>query len=407
MSVNIQRLKEDIDTLSTIGRTIYGLSRPAFSDEDKQASDWLIQKMKEAGLEVHVDEAGNIRGRWGGEAGKPAVATGSHIDTVNNAGHLDGALGVLAGLESIRSIREEGEELTHPVELISFSDEEGRFGSMVGSRAMAGLLTKEDVEGAVDVNGEKLTDCMAKNGFDPDGVLKAKENSKNFKAFVELHIEQGPVLEQKQIPVGVVDGITGLFKWQVTLNGQANHAGTTPMSMRRDSFQGLVKFASRIDSILKEHGKESSRTTIGSVQLYPGSPNVVPGQCVFTLEVRDTDQEVLDRLEKVYYKSLHEMAEKIGLTVSINPLSAIQATPCSPEIVQQISDIAEKQKLDYLVMPSGAAHDSQNMAKITPTSMIFVPSIGGVSHSPDEATSLQDIEKGTNLLKSVLLELAL
>ncbi|MDD9901586.1 MAG: Zn-dependent hydrolase [Alphaproteobacteria bacterium] len=406
MAINISRLKSDIEHLSTIGRTENGITRSAFSAPEMEARAWLKSRMEEAGLQVRVDGAGNIRGRLVCENDNTVVACGSHIDTVNCGGHLDGALGVLAGLEALRSLKESGVALSHPVEVIAFSDEEGRFGGMLGSRAFAGMLTQDDIQSAVDVNGMALAQCMSDQGFDPSEALSAKEKAKNLKAFVELHIEQGPVLEKSQIPIGVVDAITGLFKWEVTLRGQANHAGTTPMDMRRDAFQGLAVFSVQIDDILKKHGSSSSKTTIGKVGVFPGSPNVVPGACVFTLEVRDTDQALLDSLDGVYRDALERMAQERDLELSVRELSRIKATPCDPEIVAAISAVAEKKGIPAMVMPSGAAHDAQNMAKLTKTGMIFVPSINGISHSPKEDTAMEDIQKGAEVLCAVLQELA-
>lgn len=406
MSINIKRLEADLNQLASIGKTADGITRAAFSDADMEARSWLVTKMEECGLMVSVDPAGNIRGKLENGTDATLVACGSHIDSVNNAGHLDGTLGVLSGLEALRSLKEDGVELSHPLEVIAFSDEEGRFGGMLGSRALAGVLEQDEIETATDVNGNKLADCMTAQGFDTGKVLEAKEKPENFKAFVELHIEQGPVLEAKDIPIGVVKGITGLFKWEVSFTGQANHAGTTPMNMRKDAFQGLTKFAAKIDDILAVNGTEGSKTTIGKCQLYPGSPNVVPGKCVFTLEVRDTDQQVLNGLEKTYREILEKTAKENSLEVGIEELSNIRATPCDADIVKLICSVANDQGIENIVMPSGAAHDAQYMAGLTKTAMIFVPSIGGVSHNPRENTSLEDIETGANLLKATLYELA-
>lgn len=408
MQINRERLAQDLETLRQMGLSDKGVTRLAFSKEDIAAREWLIGQMEAAGLDVEIDPAGNIHAMLLSSASDsaPKVACGSHIDTVRCGGHLDGPLGVLAGLEALRCIKESQVSLAHPVSVIAFSDEEGRFGGMLGSRAMAGLVELAEIHSAKDIDGVALTQCLEDAGVNPENLLNAKVSADDYKAFLELHIEQGPVLEQRAIPIGVVDGITGLFKWEITLQGQANHAGTTPMHMRRDAFQGLARFAADINDILAREGAENSKATIGKVSLWPGSPNVVPGSCVFSLEVRDTDQKILEHLKSVFEKALKECAAACGLEITIAQLSDIQATPCDADIVDTLVRTAKAQNLPHIVMPSGAAHDAQYMAHITKTAMIFVPSIGGVSHNPAENTAMDDIEKGANLLLHSLYALA-
>lgn len=406
IKINKARLADDLKALSQIGNTEHGITRTAFSDTDMAARDWLIKRIEDAGLQGSIDSAGNIIARTALDNGAPAVACGSHIDTVKCGGHLDGALGVVAGLEALRCLHENDAALAHPVEVIAFSDEEGRFGNMLGSRALTGTLPAEDIEQAEDPDGLRLVDILKERGFDPKGLQKAQRAPESFKAFLELHIEQGPVLEQQAIPVGIVNAITGLFKWQISFIGEANHAGTTPMHMRKDALLGMARFAGQIDGYLKIHGLDSTKTTIGKVDVFPGSPNVVPRQCTFTIDVRDTDQKTLDSFEQIYESALRNIANSMGLEIEINRLSNIPAVPCDKELITMLSTEAQALNLEYIIMPSGAAHDAQNMAKITPTAMIFVPSIGGISHSPLENTHINDIEKGAQLLLSALHRLA-
>ncbi|MEJ2694460.1 MAG: Zn-dependent hydrolase, partial [Candidatus Thiodiazotropha sp.] len=262
LQINFQRLKHNLDELSRIGRAEdHGIHRMAFTEADMRARRWLSEQIEAAGLILHQDGAANLGGRLNWHEERPVVMTGSHIDTVPGAGHLDGALGVVCGLEALRSLHEADLPLSHPVELVAFSDEEGRFGGLLGSQSLCGLLTPEAILAAEDLQGVRLTDAMRQQGLDAMDALAAQRDPGSIKAFLELHIEQGPVLDRQGIPIGVVDAITGLFKWNVRLLGTANHAGTTPMEMRQDAFQGLAEFAAQIDRVLEEHGSPRSRTT--------------------------------------------------------------------------------------------------------------------------------------------------
>jgi len=314
LRINAERLHADIETLASIGRRQdQGIYRMAFSDGDMAARDWLLQRIDAAGLSVHQDGAANIHARLGWQDGVASVMAGSHIDTVPGAGHLDGALGVLCALESLRTLKDAGIRLKRPLEATAFSDEEGRFGGLFGSQALAGQVTPEYLHNARDLDGITLVDAMAARDLDARAALHAQRVPGSIHAYVELHIEQGPVLDRQGIAVGIVDAITGLFKWQVTLTGAANHAGTTPMNLRNDAFQGLTEFATQIDRVLEEHGSPASVATIGRVELLPGAANVVPGQAVFSLDVRDTDSRVLARLAEAFQRALAAIARRRGL----------------------------------------------------------------------------------------------
>ncbi|MET0044918.1 MAG: Zn-dependent hydrolase, partial [Candidatus Thiodiazotropha sp. 6PLUC3] len=278
LRINFERLKQNLDDLSNIGREKdHGIYRMAFSDGDMEARRWLSQQIESAGLSLYQDGAANLGARLNWTDDRPVVMTGSHIDTVPGAGHLDGALGVICGLEALRVLHEQNVSLSSPVELVAFSDEEGRFGGLLGSQSLCGLLTPEAILAAEDLNGIRLTEAMQQQGLNAMDALSAQRDPGSIKAFLELHIEQGPVLDRQGMQIGAVDAITGLFKWNVRLIGTANHAGTTPMEMRQDAFQGLAEFASQVDRVLEEHGSPRSRTTIGRVELFPGAANVVPG----------------------------------------------------------------------------------------------------------------------------------
>jgi N-carbamoyl-L-amino-acid hydrolase len=331
---------------------------------------------------------------------------GSHLDTVPGAGHLDGALGVVCALEAVRRLKETGVALSRPVEAVSFSDEEGRFGGLLGSQAVAGLVTPEYLHNAVDLDGISLTDAMAQHGFDAREAMRTQRDPGSIHAYVELHIEQGPVLDRKGIGIGIVDAITGLFKWEITLSGVANHAGTTPMEMRNDAFQGLAEFAVQIERVLSEYGSPQSKATIGRVDLKPGAANVIPGEASFSLEVRDTDAQILDDLGEAFLRSLSAIARKRGLMFEYSVLSEIEPVHCAPIVLEAVESSVKEMQLDATHLSSGAAHDAQIIAGIAPAGMIFVPSKEGRSHSAAEWTAWRDIEAGANTLLNTLRQLA-
>ena len=407
LQVDFQRLQSDLEALAEIGRDPddHGIHRPAFSEAFAQAQQWLEKRAGEAGLSVSRDGAQNIIVRLG-QSTKPVVMTGSHLDSVPRGGHLDGALGVVAGLEALRRIAELGIEPSHPLELVAFTDEEGRFGGMFGSSAMAGSLTPESIMSARDLKGIALTDAMRDLGLDALHALRAYRPPDSVRCFVELHIEQGPVLHRAQIPIGVVDGIVGLFKWNVRLKGEANHAGTTPMNMRTDAFQGLAEFAGELNRVLEEHGSDGSVATIGRVDLRPGAANVVPSEAVFTLEARDPHPDVLTELGLGFRRALSAIARRRRLMFEFDVMSEIDPIECDPRVVDAIERAAGRLGVSAHRMPSGAAHDAQMMAELTSVGMIFVPSKDGRSHHPSEWTAWEDIRVGADCLLNTLHELS-
>jgi N-carbamoyl-L-amino-acid hydrolase len=407
LSINAQRLQQDIETLSTIGRgEDQGIYRTAFSDNDMEARRWLTRRIEEAGLGLYQDGAANIHARLNWDANVPSIMTGSHIDSVPGGGHLDGALGVLAGLEALRTLKEASVELKRPIESVAFSDEEGRFGGIFGSRALCGQLTPESIHAAHDLDGITLSEAMATQGLNAMDALGASRPADSIRAFVELHIEQGPVLERRQKQIGIVDAIAGLFKWNVRLSGVAGHAGATPMDMRQDALQGLAELAMEIPRIIEEHGGPRSVATIGRVQLSPGAANVVPGEAEFSLDVRDTESEILQTLADALRRTLSAIARRRQLMFEFEVMSEIEPVKCDDAIMQLMENISREQGLSRLQLPSGAAHDTEIMAQLTRAGLIFIPSKGGRSHSPAEWSDWQDIEHGANVLLNTLYQLA-
>ena len=407
LNINRERLQSDIETLAEIGRQEnHGIYRMAFSDGDMQGRNWFKDRVEEAGLEFYQDGAANLHARHHWDDQRPSVMMGSHLDTVPGAGHLDGALGVVVALECLRCIKEEQLETRYPLEAIAFSDEEGRFGGMLGSQAIAGMLTPEKIFNAVDLDGIKLTDAMQAVGLNAMDALHARRNPDSLHAFLELHIEQGPLLDKMSISVGNVDAIAGLFKWEVSLIGTPNHAGTTPMDMRKDAFMGLSEFASQVQRILDENGSSRSVATIGRVSISPGAANVIPGNVEFSLEARDTNPDVLNDIAQAFRKSLSAIARKRDLMFEYKVLSEIEPVKSDTGIVETIENTCKSLKIPFLQMASGAAHDTQIMASITRAGMVFVPSKDGRSHSIAEWTDMDDIEKGANVALNTLYRIA-
>ncbi|MBD5781276.1 Zn-dependent hydrolase [Pelagicoccus sp. NFK12] len=402
LTIDIERLKQDFFELSEIGKNPEdrGLYRTAFSEADMQGREWLREKLDACGLQVRTDGAANVFGRLPCEEDSAkTILVGSHLDTVPCAGALDGSLGVLVALECLRTLKDEeaAESYARHLELVAFSDEEGRFGGMFGSQAVVGAVTPETLEYYSDLEGCTLAEAMTRCGMNPLDALDARLGPETIDSYLELHIEQGPVLDRLKKSVGIVENITGLFKWLIKIRGTANHAGTTPMEMREDAFMGLADFAHEIPRILEENGAESSRATIGRAQILPGAPNTVPGLVELTIDVRDTSKAVLEDLGQAFHRALSAIARRRKLMFDYEIQSVIEPTQCHEEIIDVLEAEAKELELDYLKMPSGAAHDAQIMAQLTRIGMIFVPSREGKSHSPAEWTAWSDIEAGANL----------
>ena len=404
LKIDLDRLRADLLTLGRIGHTPSGgVSRVAFTDEDTKARRWLQGQIETAGGTARIDGAGNVIGRWF-ESDRPAVVLGSHIDSVVDGGLFDGSLGVLAGLECARALQASGFTPGRPLELVAFADEEGRFGGMFGVQAYCGMITPDWIEKAADPEGVRLCDAMRAQGFDPMGALDAARRPEDLHAFLELHIEQGPVLEAEKRRIGVVEGISGIFKWVVHLRGRANHAGTSPMHLRSDAFSGLASFAHEIPRILDEEGSPASRLTIGKVELLPGHPHTVPGEAVFSLVGRDVESETLLRLSEACQRVLGAIARRKGLHFEYRQLSWLEPRKCHPDVIHAFDRAARTLGHDPLHMPSGAGHDTQFMTEFGRAGMIFVPSVGGVSHAPDELTHWSDVEAGAQVLLHTLAE---
>ncbi len=401
--VNKDRLENHILTLATYGQDDQGVTnRVAYSDADLAGRAYVIDLMKNAGLTVHIDFAGNIIGkRAGKDASKKPIAFGSHIDMVPNGGNYDGCVGSMGAIEVIESLNDANITTIHPLEVIIFSDEEG---GVFGSRAMAGAINDTALE-VQNSTGYSVREGVSRIGGDPDKISQVARTKDELAAFLELHIEQGGTLYNEGVDIGVVEGIVGIKWWNVTFNGFANHAGTTPMDMRQDALLAASKFVIAVNEVvLGYEGKHVG--TVGRIMAKPGAPNVIPGEVILSLEIRDLSSEKISQLFKDIKVRGEQIAKEGKVQVSFSPIDAT-AKPAltAPSIQKAIEATAKELDFSYKYMPSGAGHDAQDMALITPTGMIFVPSKGGISHSPKEFTSAVDMANGTNVLLHTILKL--
>ena len=405
LGINIERLKRDLEELGRIGRDEHGgVSRPSFSAADLEARGWLKKKIEEAGLCYRQDGAGNQFGRL--ECAGKTVMAGSHIDTVPNGGMFDGAAGVLAALEAARRIVEEKVPLTKALEIASFTDEEGNLvGDFLGSRAFMGLVDESAVRNGRTSFGVLFGDILKRTGFTAEGILGARKDRPELEAYVELHIEQGPVLEDEGVPIGIVERIAGKHYRQCAYVGESGHSGTTPLELRHDAFLGLADFALRSTQLVatKYYG---SVLTVGKAALHPGSFSVIPGRADFTLEFRSSSPEAMAAIEKDVFALAEDIAATRGLTFMSKLVDQTAPVTVAPRIVSLIEEECRSLGYPSMKMTSGAGHDAQIIAGACDSGMIFIPSPDGISHSPAERVDWGDLEKGANVLLRTLVRLA-
>jgi allantoate deiminase len=393
---------ESLDELGRIGADREGgVTRTAWTPELFAAYDWVAGRMRALGLEVEVDAAGNLIGRWQSGAGK-AVLVGSHLDTVPSGGRLDGALGVVGGLHAIAQLQREGFVPGRPVWLAAFMDEEGtRFdGAFFGSRAFAG----EDVRrlgSRADAGGTTLAEAMRARGYDIGRAGEARRID-GAHAYLELHIEQGPVLEAEGAQIGVVTSIVGQRGYRVRLRGQANHAGTTPMPLRRDAFAGAARVALELRDAAR--ARRDVTANVGKVAVRPGGANVVPGLVDFTIDARAATPVALAGLERLVEEVVSRVAREEGLEAELEPTSSVEPLELDAALAAAVERAAAQEGASSLRLPSGAGHDAIVVGRHVPAAMIFVPSAGGISHSPAESTSAGELELGVRVLAAVLRE---
>ena len=404
MRIDRKRLERTIEELGRIGATERGgLSRLALTDDDRQARDVMVRWMREAGLRVSVDRMGNILGERAGAAPGPPVMIGSHLDSVPTGGRYDGQLGVLCGLEAIRALDDAHVRTRHPVTLVVFTNEEGaRFQpAMIASGVMAGKIALEDAYNARDRDGCRLVDELERIGYlGPEPCVP-----RPMRAYLELHIEQGPLLEEAGLSVGVVEGIVAISWSRLTIHGVQDHAGPTPMRIRHDALVAAAAVVSGVRRIATTLGGDIV-TTVGSLTVHPGIVNAIPGRVTLSIDIRDPRTETLDRALPMVDTVVREACAREGVRHELEHYWRVPSTPFAPEVIDAVERAARTAGARCRRMISGAGHDAQYMAAIAPAGMIFVPSRDGRSHCEAEFTPMDDIEHGANTLLLAALDLA-
>jgi N-carbamoyl-L-amino-acid hydrolase len=379
-----------------------GCARLALTDEDAAGRDLVVAWMHDLGLNVTTDVIGNVIGTWQVGKGLP-VMTGSHIDTVRTGGKYDGNLGVLAGLEVIQTLQENGIEPERPISVGIFTNEEGsRFApDMLGSLVYVGGLAVEEALDIVGIDGARVGDELERIGY--NGATPCPGFAPH--SFVELHIEQGPVLERTNMTIGAVNSVQGISWQEITVLGQSNHAGTTPMNMRKDPSYVAAALTVFLRDLASRYGGHQV-CTVGKIDLFPNLVNVIPAKAVLTVDIRNTNEQTLRNAEMELANFLVEIANSEGVAISTRYLARFEPVEFHPQVVELISTIAKTHTQAVVHMPSGAGHDAQMFARVCPSAMIFVPSVEGISHNPSEFTSQEDVTLGSNILLQVLLQLA-
>ncbi len=400
--VDDDRLAARMRTLATFGANdAGGIDRVAFGDANIAARDWVAGLLADAGFRTRTDVAGNLIGRKAGsDPTLPPLMFGSHIDSVPGGGNYDGQVGSMGAVEVATVLAEAGHVTRHPLEVAFFSNEEG---GKTGSRALIGAVQsfELDIETA---SGQTIGDGLRRLGGNPDRLEDARREPGSLAAFLELHIEQGAVLDQDDIDIGVVEGIVGIMRWNVTVDGLTNHAGTTPMDRRVDAMVGAARLVDAVHRIaLDMPGRQVA--TVGRLIAEPGAPNVIPGRVRMTLEIRDLSMDGIERVFAAIESESERLAADSSLTYSFDRFYTSRAAPTD----LRIRDVIERTALDLGLatsrMPSGAGHDAQSIALLCPVGMIFVPSVAGISHAADEHTEMSDVVNGTNVLLRTLLSL--
>jgi allantoate deiminase len=394
----VSSLTADLETAARIGADEQGgVSRFAWTPELAQANSWLMQQLADLGLDIDLDPAGNVIGRW--EAGEEeAVIVGSHLDTVPCGGRYDGALGVLAALDVVRRLKAEGVEPCRPLCVVSFNDEEGgRFQTgMLGSRAFCGDCDLEDWE------RRGVPEAMAEAGFDFTRLAEASRVGE-VGAYLELHIEQGPVLERRGIDLGVVTAITGMLGFRARFLGEANHAGTTPMELRRDALTGAARAVLALRA--EARGRDDMTANVGVISAEPGGFNVIPGAAEFTIDVRSSTEDGFARLEPFVREALQRIAAEEELGLEIDETHRKEPVALDARLQDVLEAAAPEEEATTLRMPSGAGHDAMVLAHHVPAAMLFVPSRGGLSHTPDEFSAPEHCELGARVLARAVRQL--
>jgi len=397
--INAQRLLADLRALSAIGGLPDGgVDRLAWSDADLAGRRWFAQRIQEAGLEARLDAALNVFGRMPGTAG-PYLLTGSHLDSVPNGGRLDGAYGAVAALEVLRTLVESGNPIAERVEVVGFSDEEGvRFATgLIGSLALAGELEIARLRETQDWRGVPMQQVLAAAGRDVDRLVDAQQHLASITAFLELHIEQGPRMEAEGIALALVTGIVGVHRQRIQVVGEQNHAATTPFRRRHDAGRAAARAIAGLYELVQAIDDEAV-ANVGFIQFEPGGVNVIPGRAGFTLEVRQLDEAIVRRIVDAFAAALQKICREEGCRMEAELLSWVPPAPMDPAQIDMLDQACRELGREPGRLWSGAGHDAAVLSRHVPTGMLFVPSVGGVSHSPRETTSDEHLVLGARAL---------
>lgn len=409
IDIDSGRLDSELEQLATFSDTVApAVTRVVFSEVDRQARAWLKERCTAAGLELREDAVGNMFARWDAGTGSgPAVGTGSHIDAIPNAGKYDGTVGVLGGLEAIRALKESGFAPKLPIELLLFTSEEPtRFGiGCLGSRLLSGVLSEAQASALRDRNGESLEAVKQAAGFG-GSVASVRLPAGYYAGFIELHIEQGPILERTHGQAGLVTSIAAPASMRIVLQGEGGHAGAVLMPRRRDALTGAAEIILKVEAFARTTGAVDTVGTTGLCDVFPGAVNSIPSRVSLGLDIRDTDLVRRDSLIERLKEAAGAIGEARGLTVKIEVLNADDPARCDPRIVDVLRESCNAENVSYAEMVSRAYHDSLFMSRVAPTAMLFIPCRGGISHRPDEFASSQDIANGVRVLARALAKLA-
>jgi len=413
VTINKRRLLRDLNAVSRIGIGDHGsVTRLVFSIKELRGRQFLIHLMRQAGLQIHIDRIGNIFGRLDGSNPKaPAVLVGSHLDTVLHGGKFDGTMGVIGALEAVRALKEQKVMLRSPVEVVCFVGEESsRFGySTLGSSLVAGEVHGADLSNAADAQGTRLEDILSSLGIYRSNLRSMRRDPASVKAYLELHIEQGPILEAKKKPIGVVTSIAAPTRFRVVFTGQADHSGTTPMEMRKDALVAAAELVVAVEKISRRYSRmEKGRVvgTVGAMKIEPGVINAIPGKAELSVDIRSITASAKNRVVRLVQAKIREIARRRHVRIEILPIREENPVPLDKRLVHLLKECCEAKGIAYEVMPSGAGHDAMQMAKITPSGMLFIPSRRGISHSPLEWSDPEDICLGTQLLLDSIVRVA-
>jgi len=404
-----ERLVKDFEAMAQLTAPDEGINRLAFTDTDWAGRQYIIDRMTDAGLSVEIDDFGDVIGyKIGKKPDLPVVMVGSHTDSVPNGGNYDGVVGVLSAIEVIRSMIDDGYEHDHTIAVVSFMCEEsGRFGNAtLGSKAMRGELTLQDLHRLVDKQGISLYEALKGRNLNPDGI-ETMAYKRPVKSFTEIHIEQGKVLEHEQKTIGIVTGIAAPERFYVTIRGNADHSGATPMNLRHDALCGASKIILGIEEIASMQEEPPVVGTVGVVEVMPGAMNVIPGAVKLGVDIRSISKVARNSVVTLVKEFIDITAEKRGLSYTIETIAQDHPVEMHPAMIREIEEAVKSVGVEYMTMPSGAGHDAMHWAEAVPTGMIFIPCRDGISHNPAEFAEMDDIVTGAAVLDKVLRKLSL